>query len=148
MKSSTSPELVVVCIVRAKISLNQRVPEFFINGCVRRKLSGNSNILYCWSYELQLTCITKMHLFVFFFQSKTVKIAKKGQFQTFFYVAVYIMILSIFVFFSCKLILCSLKVTSIELLRTYNITPESHIKVFRVREMITNYQQLKKPLTV
>ena len=25
-----------------------------------------------------------MHLFVFFFQSKTVKIAKKGQLQTFF----------------------------------------------------------------
>ena len=41
MKSSTSPEPVLVCIVRAKISLNQRVPEFFINGCVRRKLSGN-----------------------------------------------------------------------------------------------------------
>ena len=110
------------------------------------------------TYELQLTCITKMHLFVFFFQSKTVKIAKKGQLQTFFLgssfklytfiLAVYIMILSKFFFFSCKLILCSLKVTSIELLRTYNITPESHIKVFRVREMITNYQQLKKPLTV
>ena len=41
------------------------------------------------------------------------------------------------------LILLLLRVTSLHLISLYNIIPESHIKVMRIKEMITNKEALR-----